>query len=313
MESRDAQARRPEHAREHPLRVMLTRLAAAGSLIAVAVVLAVIVFGSGNGGSHATKASRKLPGASVSARATVKPGTASVPILAYHVINVAPPQSTAPASLYVPADEFASQMNALKAAGWQPVTLDQLQAYWTHGTPLKTGKPIVITFDSGYASQYTNALPVLKRLGWAAVENLQVNGLSPSDGGLTDAQIRGLIAAGWELDTDGLSQPDLTALSPGALSSEVSTARQTLHDRYNVPVNWFSYPSGSYNPTVSAAVHTAGFTGSTTLVQGWASPKGNRFRLPRLQVVGGTRPSALLSQIATAQQDPAPPAASAGP
>ncbi len=313
MESRDAQARRPKQAREHPLGVMLKRLLAAASLLAVAAVLALIVFGSGSRGSHAPTASRKLPSVAASGRVTVKPGTASVPILAYHVINVAPPQSTAPASLYVPASEFAGQMNALKAAGWQPVTLNQLEAYWAHGTPLKTGKPIVITFDSGYASQYTNALPVLKRLGWVAVENLQVNGLSPSDGGLTDSQIRGLIAAGWELDTNGLSQPNLTALSPGALNSEVSAAKQTLHDRYSVPVNWFSYPGGIYNPTVSAAVHAAGFAGSTTLVQGWASPKGDRFRLPRLQVVGGTSPSALLSQIATAQQDPSPPAASAGP
>jgi hypothetical protein len=92
----------------------------------------------------------------------------------------------------------------------------------------------------------------------------------------------------------------------------VTTARQTLHDRYNVPVNWFSYPSGRYNPTVTAAVRAGGFVGATTLVQGWASPQGDRFRLARLQVVGGTSPSALLSQIAAAQQNASPRATSTG-
>lgn len=290
----------------------LTRFAAGGSLIAVGAVLAAIVLGeTGRSGSHAPAASRKLP--NVSASTTAKPGTASVPVLAYNVINVAPPQSTAPPALYVSAPEFSSQMDALKAAGWHAVTLDQLEAYWVHGTPLRTSKPIVITLDTGYTSQYTNALPVLKRLGWVGVENLQVNGLAPSDGGLADSQVRGLIAAGWELDTDGLSQPDLTVLSGGQLSSELTTARQTLRSRYNVPVNWFSYPSGRYNPTVTAAVRTGGFVGATTLVEGWASPKGDRFRLSRLPVVGGTSPSALLSQIAAAQQSTSPPAASNGP
>ena len=85
----------------------------------------------------------------------------------YHVINP-PPAGAAFPGLYVPADEFAAQMQALKTAGWHAVTLDQVEAYWKRGVPLGAGKPIVLTFDNGYESQYTNAMPVLKRLGWWA-------------------------------------------------------------------------------------------------------------------------------------------------
>jgi peptidoglycan/xylan/chitin deacetylase (PgdA/CDA1 family) len=319
MDSSDAQARRREQARERQLRARRARFAAVGSLLAVAVVATALVFAAEGSGpaSHPLNTSRKQTKGSASGRASgshgaAQVGTATVPILAYNVINVSPPGSSAPAGLYVPADEFSAQMDALKAGGWHAVTLNQLEAYWTSGASLGSGKPIVITFDGGYASQSTTALPTLQRLGWVGVENIQVNGLSPSEGGLTDSQLRGLIAAGWELDTEGLDSGDLTVLDSAQLGNQVTAARQTLRSRYGVPVNWFSYPSGRYDATVIAAVRAAGFVGATTLVPGWASPQDDRFRLPRLQVVGGTSASELLSQIASAEGDTPPPTASAG-
>jgi hypothetical protein len=57
-----------------------------------------------------------------------------------------------------------------------------------------------------------------------------------------------------------------------------------------------------------AAVHAAGFVGSTTVVPGWATRSDNRFELPRLRVLGGTSPAALLAQIAGSRGVPRPPA-----
>jgi peptidoglycan/xylan/chitin deacetylase (PgdA/CDA1 family) len=178
--------------------------------------------------------------------------------------------------------------------------------------PLGPGKPIVITFDNGYTSQYTNALPVLKQLGWAGVENIQLLGLPPTQGGLTDAQVRGLVAAGWELDTQGMSHADLIKLDAAGLQYQITHARQLLRSRYGVAVNWFCYPSGHYDSSVIAAVRGAGFVGSTTVVPGWASRADDPYRLPRLRVLGGTSPSALLQQIATDESAGAPPASYGG-
>jgi peptidoglycan/xylan/chitin deacetylase (PgdA/CDA1 family) len=210
--------------------------------------------------------------------------------------------------LYVQPSEFAAQMAALKAAGWHAVTLDQLRAYWTRGARLPAGKPIVITFDNGYRSQYVNAFPVLRQMGWVADENLQLTGLPPSQGGLTQAQVRGLTGAGWELDTQGISHADLITLDSAQLRYQVTTARQIIQRRYHVPVNWFCYPSGHYDATVIAAVRAAGFVGSTTVIPGWASPASDPYRLPRLRVLAGTSPSALLAQIASTRTATAPPA-----
>jgi peptidoglycan/xylan/chitin deacetylase (PgdA/CDA1 family) len=281
------------------------------------VIVIVIILGTSGGSSSnsnqtASRGASKSTKHSRSTTSTGKPGTARVPVLAYRVINVPPAGVSSGRNLYVPSSEFSAQMAALKSGGWHAVTLNQLQAYWTHGTSLGTTKPIVITFDGGFASHYVNALPVLKRLGWVGVENLQASGLSPSDGGLSDTQVHGLLSAGWELDLEGSSQPDLTAADSSQATSQVTADRQTLHGRYDVPVNWFAYPSGRYNATVTGAVRTAGFVGASTLSPGWADPKGDRFLLPRLQVVAGTSPTQLLSQISGAQQNGAPPAESSG-
>jgi peptidoglycan/xylan/chitin deacetylase (PgdA/CDA1 family) len=297
------------------------RRRAAGLLVAIAAVaiVAVVVLLSGwRGTSEQVTGSRHAglgaqhTGASThtGARAdrgggvaTGRPGGEPVPILMYHVI--APPPTGAPfPGLYVTPAQLAAQIHALKRAGWTAVTLDEVAAYWHKGVSLPDGKPIVLSFDNGYHSQFTHALPILRRLGWVGNENIQLTGLPPSQGGLGEDEIRGLIAAGWELDTQGTSHADLIALDAHELHEQVATTRAILQRRYHVPVNWFCYPSGHYDATVVAAVRAAGYEGSTTVVPGWAHRSDDRYRLHRLRVLGGTSPAALLSLIAATRGDP---------
>jgi peptidoglycan/xylan/chitin deacetylase (PgdA/CDA1 family) len=289
----------------------------AAIVVAVAVVLAARSGGASKPASQQTRSANSIHAAQTeqkgsdratnSAPATGHPGTDPVPILMYHVIAAPPPGAPFP-GLYVPPDEFAAQMQALKSAGWHAVTLDQVEAYWTKGVPLGPGKPIVLSFDNGYQSQYTQALPVLRRLGWVGDENIQLTGLPPSQGGLSREQVRGLLSAGWELDTQGISHADLITLDAQELHDQVAVARSVLQQRYRIPVNWFCYPSGHYNATVVAAVKAAGYTGSTTVVPGWAHRQDDPYQLHRLRVLGGTTPEELLTLIAGIRDDPpAPP------
>jgi peptidoglycan/xylan/chitin deacetylase (PgdA/CDA1 family) len=327
MSFRDVHARRLERERARRQRIRRRRALAFVALAVVVALAAGIAIASGSsgtsGGSEQAAAGKGGSGGhpagtgttphprTVAAKGTGVPGDATVPILMYHVIN--PPPAGAPfPGLYVPADEFGQQMQALKSAGWHAVTMDQLQANWTRGVPLGPGKPIVITFDNGYTSQYTNALPVLERLGWVGVENIQLLGLPPEQGGLTDRQVRGLIAAGWELDTQGMSHADLIRLDSSGLQYQIAHARQLLRSRYGAAVNWFCYPSGHYDATVIDAVKGAGFVGSTTVVPGWASRADDPYRLPRLRVLGGTSGPALLQQIATYEHASSPPSSYGG-
>jgi peptidoglycan/xylan/chitin deacetylase (PgdA/CDA1 family) len=317
LRERRAERRRAIRHRRRAIAALL-----AGALAIAAIVLAVALSGSSGsshaGGARANRASTgqaRAPRAARTSRgggvATGHPGTATVPILMYHVI--APPPTGAPfPGLYVAPELFAAQMHALKSAGWTSVTLDELDAYWRRGVPLPPGKPIVISFDNGYQSQFTKALPVLRSLGWVGDENIQLTGLPPSQGGLGDDEVRGMIAAGWELDTQGISHADLIALDANALHEQVAGARATIQRRYHVPVNWFCYPSGHYDPTVVAAITAAGYRGSTTVVPGWAAPGEDPYRLPRLRVLGGTSAQSLLAEIAAIRNDPPPPSSYGG-
>ena len=227
------------------------------------------------------------------------------PILMYHVINRAPSNVPFP-GLYVQPSDFSAQMKALAAAGYRAVTLDQLAGLSSKHIAMP-GRPIVISFDNGYRSQFTNALPVLQRLGWPAVENIQLSGLPPSQGGLNTHQVRALVRAGWELDTQGFNHADLPTLGTIQLRHEITGSRRTIRRLYHVPVHWFCYPSGHYDRAVLAIVKSSGYTGATTVVPGWANLRNDRYRLPRLRVLAGTSPAALLALVAGTRGNRPPP------
>jgi peptidoglycan/xylan/chitin deacetylase (PgdA/CDA1 family) len=284
------------------------RAALASTLVLAGAIAATAIALSSNGPRGATPAAAAVtpPAKSIHTRPQRGPdGRESVPILMYHVIDATPPGAPFP-GLYVTPALFAEQMHALAAAGYHAVTMNQMWDNWHDGAPLPPGKPIVISFDNGYESQKLYALPVLRAMGWVGVENLQLSGLPFSQGGLNEREVRTLIAAGWELDTQGWNHADLITLSPSELHFQVVVARQRIRALYHVAADWFCYPSGHYNAAVIAAVKAAGFRGSTTVVPGWASPTGDPYTLPRLRVLAGTTPASLLAEIAGIRDDPAP-------
>lgn len=231
------------------------------------------------------------------ARAMGKPGPPRpVPILMYHVISDPLPASPYP-DLYVPRAQFQDQMQALKAAGYTAVTLQEVWDSWHTNGPLPS-KPIVVSFDDGYRSHFTNALPVLRALGWPGVLNLELKNIRP-DYGLTDAQVRALLAAGWEVDSHTIDHPDLTTVDAARLRYEVSQSRTQLKARFHIPVNFFCYPAGRYDAAAVAAVQAAGYLAATTTQPGLARPdEADRFTLSRVRVNNGVSGSTLVGELA---------------
>lgn len=61
----------------------------------------------------------------------------------------------------ISVDTFRAQIEALHEAGFKTVSLQQLYDYVHFGTELPE-KPIVLTFDDGYFSNYEYAFPILQ-------------------------------------------------------------------------------------------------------------------------------------------------------
>ncbi len=89
--------------------------------------------------------------------------TAELPVLMYH--NIA---GNGDGSVTVTAESFESQMKTLAENGYTAVTLDDLYDFVYSGAELPD-KPVLITFDDGYMSNYEIAWPILEKYGMKAV------------------------------------------------------------------------------------------------------------------------------------------------
>lgn len=248
-------------------------LAVIGAIAALAITS---IGGGGSGGGGEQPATLSGQATTSSYPADWEPHPGPVPILEYHAIQPPVPGAEFP-QLFVPQADFQHQMQWLFDHGYAAVTLDEVEAAWYRHGRLPP-KPIVVSFDDGYESQYVAAFPELQHLGWSGVLNLVARG---SD--LPDADVRKMLDAGWELASHTITHPDLTTLGAAQLRREVAGSRRILRRRFGASVDNFCYPAGRYDDQVIAAVRAAGYVGAQAEVPGLASAP-QPFALSRIEV-----------------------------
>lgn len=293
----------------------IVRLGTAAAVVLVAsgyAVRAVVGHSSTRAGPPAVSSASAKTGVTRQAPRTTSPRTSAtaitspvaspgrpVPVLMYHVIE-SPPASAPYPDLYLPPSLFRSQIRYLRARGYHAVTLDQVWRYWHNHLRLPR-RPIVLSFDDGYLSQYTVAARFLARYDWPGVLNLVVKHLHEGSYGLTVGRVRKMIAAGWEVDSHTIDHLDVTTLDGSQLRREVAGSRVIFRRMFHQPVNFFCYPAGAYDVTAIQAVRAAGYLGATTTIQGLASPRQDPYELDRIRV-NGTETAAQLRAALQAGQ-----------
>jgi peptidoglycan/xylan/chitin deacetylase (PgdA/CDA1 family) len=271
--------------------------------VIIAVVLAAaVVAGCGGGSTQRSTTTSTSPALDVGSApvqqhhryAPTGPRDAAVPILMYHVVDEAPAGTPYP-ELWVSPAAFAGEVGALARAGYHATTLQTVWRAW-HGEGAMPLHPIVLSFDDGYQSQSTHARRTLDRLGWPGVLNLAVKNVGVA-GGLSRDEVRAMMRDGWEIDAHTISHVDLTTLDSARLQHEVAGSRAWLHNAFGIPVDFFCYPAGRYNPGVEAAVHAAGYHGATTTTAGIATHTHDPFALPRVRVTPSMTAADLLAVL----------------
>ena len=109
-----------------------------------------------------------------------------------------------------------------------------------------------LTFDDGYISQYTSAVPALNARGLRGTFFIITS--FPGDC-VTWDNLRTMASMGHEIGSHTITHPDLATLSSSAAENEISASQAAINAQ--IPGQkcvTFAYPFGSYNSSVEALV-----------------------------------------------------------
>ncbi|MBA9001709.1 polysaccharide deacetylase family protein [Thermomonospora cellulosilytica] len=181
---------------------------------------------------------------------------------------------------------FERQMDWLHRNGMRGVSVGELRHAYRAG--LARGL-VGLTFDRGYATFATRAVPILLRRGFTAtvfVSAAEIGGRADRDPGpdrplMTERQIRCVAGKGMEIGSHGLHHVPLPSLDDEELAEELTRARAVLEDVTGRAVTGFAYPYGHVSPREMTAVRKAGYEYACAVRRG---PLDGDHALPRTRV-----------------------------
>ncbi|QMU74153.1 polysaccharide deacetylase family protein [Streptacidiphilus sp. P02-A3a] len=223
-----------------------------------------------------------------------------VPVLMYHSVHADPAPRTR--ALSVHPDDFAAQLAVLYDMGFTAVTMATLVRHWRRQAlgleaPRLPDRPVVLTFDDGYADFHRTVLPLLAEhrataslyvtTGWLADAGSWSAGL-PLGESLSWGQLAEAAAEGVEIGGHSHSHPQLDQLPPALLAHELTLNQYLLEQRLQRPLETFGYPFGYSDARVRRAVRGRGYAGACAVANAMAEPRQGPYALSRLTVRRGT-------------------------
>jgi peptidoglycan/xylan/chitin deacetylase (PgdA/CDA1 family) len=214
-----------------------------------------------------------------------------IPILMYH--NVAHPSATNRRTFTVSPDKFEAQLRYLHDHQFTTLTIAQLANFLPSRRALPT-KPVVLTFDDGYADFYESAFPILKRYDATAsvyvVSNWVQLCASPQNNTkmMSWSQLRQLHAEGIEIGAHTHNHVKLDSIAHHQARWEIAHSKQCIeqHLGLGAQVFTFAYPFGRYTSAVSQAVIECGFRAACAVRYDMSSLADKPYELARIIVQG---------------------------
>jgi peptidoglycan/xylan/chitin deacetylase (PgdA/CDA1 family) len=214
-------------------------------------------------------------------------GWTRVPVLMYHYIRNNPdPRDRAGFALSVTPAAFHAQMDYLARNHFTVIPLSQaVAAIRTHGS--LPSRPVVLTFDDGYADFFTTAVPEMRRYGFTATDYVIVNRVGRGSF-MTWSQVTAADRMGFTMGAHTMNHVALTSRSTSSALWEMSESKRVLQVVLGHPVTEFAYPYGSFNWYLAGRARAMGFESATSTIAGaWHQP-GDLWSLHRQRVSGWT-------------------------
>lgn len=188
-----------------------------------------------------------------------------VPILAYHHIrNWLPDDSEDDRAYIVPAAKFEAQLKYLKEKGYHTATAQQIYEYYAEGRSLPD-KPIMLSFDDGDVSQYTIALPLLRKYSFNATFFIMTVTLD-KENYMTAEQIKELDKDGYDVQPHTWDHHMVTKYkSDEDWQRQMTEPKKTLEELLGHPTPFFAYPFGIYDSPSAEKIKSLGYRGAFRL------------------------------------------------
>lgn len=178
-------------------------------------------------------------------------------------------------SLAIKPAEFEAQMQAIKDAGIEVISMEDFLA-WRRGEKSIPPKSAVISIDDGYISGYSVAWPVLKKFNYPFtmfVYTDYIKGGARSGGqSMTWEQLAEMRDAGVDIQSHTVSHSALNAKKGKNeeqyrewLTNELAGSKKTLEDKLGIQVKALAFPYGLHNETVRQVAKEAGYEASFTV------------------------------------------------
>lgn len=235
-------------------------------------------------------------------------------VLMYHMVRDPIPGARFN-KMRVRPEDFSWQMEWLREDGWRFLSTRELISQWGNWPE----KAVVVTFDDGYEDNFTNAFPVLQRLGIPftiyLVSNRHDNDWSTNkkrhhSGGelktepkLTDAQVREMLESGLlELGGHTRNHANLLNLDTEKKRTEISGCAEQLKETFQTEVPSFCYPFGLFDRESETIVRETPYKGAFTVEEALVESATDPFRIGRLKVSGKMGRRAFRRMLYTGQR-----------
>ena len=205
-----------------------------------------------------------------------------IPVLNYHQVEE---KNGNPLTLW--PEQFEAQMAYLADEGYTTITIDEMMEALENGTPLPE-KPVIITFDDGYADNYEYAYPILKKYGFKATIFLIYDFTNTYPNYLTWDQIDEMKASGLiRFESHTMTHANLAELtSTDELRHEIADSHDLLSEKLGYDMQYIAYPGGRVNEEIEEITRAAGYRGGFTVHYGLSTPEEGRYQMDRIPIFG---------------------------
>lgn len=199
-----------------------------------------------------------------------------VPILAYHMVNEDPQPYS------IDTVDFDRHMKYLAEQGYSAISLTEYFMARDGQTKLPD-KPIIITFDDGYADNYLTALPILEKYQLKATVFVISEAVGQPNY-LTWEQIKAMQFQHTEIGSHTASHIALGQADVTEKRRQIAKSKKTLEQNLGTPVDFLAYPFGSYDADIFPLLAETGYRGACTGVPGYNSLDQHVYTLKRISI-----------------------------